>query len=207
MRADRDADWDISERERQVVGQGPRIAPLAADALTRDDRALIDHIRIAAGTEPTDNPPEYMRTMIRHPRLFRCQMEMGTVLFQGTIPPRERELAILRIGWLCGAPYEWGQHVAIAYRLKMSADEIERARQGSRASGWSDHERAILTGVEELLADKTLSDATWAVLARSWDEEQLIEFPMMVGQYVATAFVQNTLRIRLEQENPGLSRR
>ena len=39
------------------------------------------------------------------------------------------------------------------------------------------------------------------------DEQQLIEFPMMVGQYVATAFVQHTLRIRLAKDNPGLSYR
>ena len=50
-----------------------------------------------------------------------------------------------------------------------------------------------------------LSNETWDTLAQSWDDSQLIEFPMMVGQYVATAFVQNTLRIRLEDGNPGLA--
>lgn len=202
-------DWetDIAARERHVIGDGPRIEPLAQDVLDEASITLINEIRAAAGAGPAKIAPEYMRTMIRHPRLFRSQMEMGTVLYQGFLPPRERELAILRIGWLCGAPYEWGQHVAIAYRLGISADEIERARQGSVAPGWTAHEKAILTGVEELLADKVLSDATWETLALSWDEPQLIEFPMMVGQYVATAFVQNTLRIRLEDENTGLDRR
>lgn len=200
-------EWDVASREAAVVGAAPRVEPLEAAAIGPAEKAMIDEIRIAAGTEPTDNPPEYMRTMIRHPRLFRCQMDMGTALYQGDIPAAERELAILRVGWLCGAPYEWAQHVGIAYRLGMTADVVERARRGSQADGWSAHEAAILAGVEELLADKAISDATWAVLARSWNEAQLIEYVMLVGQYVATAIVQNGLRIRLEGCEQGLARR
>ena len=77
----------------------------------------------------------------------------------------------------------------------------------SLAAGWSVHDAAILRGVEELIANKALSDETWNTLAQSWDEAQLFEFPMMVGQYVAIAFVQNSLRIRLAEDNPGLSHR
>lgn len=200
-------DWDISERERQVVGLVPRVTPLEQEVLDPSATALIDQIRRAAGGVPVDVAPEYFRTMIRHPRLFRSQMELGTVLFQGALPPLERELAVLRVAWLCGAPYEWAQHVGIAERLGMASETIERARQGTAAGGWSEHERAILAAVEELLEDKVIADATWAVLARSWDEAQLIEFPMMVGQYVATAYVQNSLRVRLEGCEEGLARR
>jgi len=200
--------WDIVERERHVVGEAPRIAPLEQHALSASDIDVINEVRAGAGAGPViDKAPEYMRMMIRHPRLFRTHMDMGTVLYQGALPAVERELAILRVAWLCGAPYEWGQHVGIARRLGMSAETIERTRQGSAAEGWSAQERAILAGVEELLEHKVLSDETWDVLAQSWDEEQLIEFPMMVGQYVATAYVQNTLRVRLEGCEEGLSRR
>ena len=58
-----------------------------------------------------------------------------------------------------------------------------------------------------MLSRQTVSDATWAVLARTWDEQQLIEFPMVVGQYACIAIVQNTLRVRLETGNPGLTHR
>jgi len=200
-------EWDIVERERHVIGDAPRIEPVAQEELGPADIEVIDEIRAAAGAVAAENVPEYMRTMVRHPRVFRCQMELGTVLFQGAIPPRERELAILRVGWLCGAPYEWAQHVGIAKRVGVSDEEIERVRQGSRAPGWTAHERAVIAGVEELLEDKVLSDETWNTLAGSWDEQQLIEFPMMVGQYVATAFVQNSLRVRMEGGIRGLAQR
>lgn len=199
-------EFDIAEREAHVVGDGPRIAPLPREALDEDAVELVRAVRAGAGVFEMAEVPEYMRTMIRHPEIFRCQMEMGTALFNGRIPPREREIAVLRIGWLCRAPYEWGQHVEIARRVGLTGEHIERARIGSNAPGWTRHEAAIIRGVEELIEDKALSDGTWNTLAETWDEAQLIEFPMMVGQYVATAFVQNTLRIRLEPENPGLAR-
>lgn len=200
------ADWDIAERQRQVVADGPRIEPVEQAMLSSDDTTLINEVRAAAGAPPIAIAPEYMRTMIRNPGVFRPHMDLGIALFEGAIPVRERELAILRVGWLCGAPYEWGQHVPMAYRAGLTAEEIARVRQGAAAEGWSEFDRAVLTGVEELLADKTLSDATWEVLATHWNEAQLIEFPMMVGQYVAVAFVQNSLRVRLEYGNTGLDR-
>ncbi|WP_159977867.1 MULTISPECIES: carboxymuconolactone decarboxylase family protein [unclassified Novosphingobium] len=200
-----DPGFDIVQREAHVVGMAPRIAPVADDAIDEDSRGLITAVRTGAGAPPMGEVPEYMRTMVKHPEIFRCQMEMGAVLFRGRIPARERELAVLRVGWLCRAPYEWGQHVFIAYRVGLTAPEISRVRIGSAAPGWSGHEAAILRGVEELIADKALSNQTWDTLALSWDEAQMIEFPTMVGQYVATAFVQNSLRIPLEGGNPGLA--
>ena len=130
------------------------------------------------------------------------------VLFQGEISPRERELAVLRVAWRCRAPYEWGQHVNVAKRYGITSEEIERlTRKGSSEPGWSEHEAAILRAVDELLTEQMIGDETWATLAATWNERQLIEFPSMVGQYVATAYSQNSLRLRLDPENPGLRHR
>ena len=62
-------------------------------------------------------------------------------------------------------------------------------------------------GVEELLTIHVISDPTWEALAKRWDEQQLIEFVMMVGHYIATALVQNSLRVRLREDNPGMTLR
>ena len=198
---------DIAARMAVTVGDGPRIEPLGHHELSEEMRVLTGNVRASAGADAVEIEPEYMRTMARHPAIFRCHMEMGTAIFRGLLLARERELAVLRIGWLCGAPYEWGEHVDIAHRAGISGDEIERVTAGSSAPGWNVHDAAILRGVEELLADKVLSDSTWAALAATWDEPRLIEYVMMVGQYVATAFVQNSLRVRLMSDNPGLSHR
>lgn len=195
----------LAERTAQVVGEGPKIAALADSEMASETRALVDKIRLSAGAGTAAEVPEYMRTMVKHPDLFRAQMEMGTVLFKGLISPRERELAVLRIGWLAGAPYEWGEHVKISQRYGVSREEIARVQRGSSAPGWSEHDAAILRGVEELMSDYAVSDATWDILAKTWDEAQLLEYPSMVGQYVVTAFIQNSIRSRPAPENPGLS--
>lgn len=198
---------DVAAREAHVLGQGPRIEAIPNEEVSQDAWDLVDRIRASAGAGKAEVMPEYMRLMLKHPPIFRCQMEMGTALFQGLIPARERELAVLRIAWLCRAPYEWGQHVDIAKRYGLAADEIERVIHGSGAHGWTEHEASLLRGVEELLGDHALSDSTYVTLARSYSEAQMIEYLMMVGQYVATAFIQNSLRVRLSEGNPGLRHR
>lgn len=195
----------LAARMAQVVGEGPKIAALDDSEMAGETRAVVDKVRLAAGAGAAVEVPDYMRTMVKHPDLFRAQMEIGAVLFKGRISPRERELAVLRIGWLAGAPYEWGEHVKISQRYGVTREEIARARQGSSAPDWSEHEAAILRGVEELLTDFAVSDATWDTLAKTWDEAQMLEFPSMVGQYVVTAYIQNSVRSRLAPENPGLS--
>lgn len=198
----------IQAREAEILGAPQRIAPLSMEELDEEARATIIRLRESAGRKDHARIPEVFGTMMKHPRLYRCQMDMGTVLFQGEISPRERELAVLRVAWRCRAPYEWGQHVNVAKRYGITSEEIERVtRRGSSEPGWSEHEAAILRAVDELLTEQMIGDETWATLAATWNERQLIEFPSMVGQYVATAYSQNSLRLRLDPENPGLRHR
>ena len=199
--------FDIGAREAHVVGAAPRIDAIPNDEVDEASWDLVNRIRASAGAGKAVVMPEYMRLMLKHPAIFRCQMEMGTAIFQGQIPPRERELAVLRIAWLSRAPYEWGEHVDIGKRYGLEDQEVERVTEGSAAPGWNGHDQAILRGVEELMADQALSDSTYVTLAKTWSEPQLIEYLMMVGQYVATAFIQNSLRVRLAEDNPGLSHR
>lgn len=200
-------DIDVAARHAQVMGTRPRIAPIPNEAIDAASWDLVNAVRESAGLGRTTDMPAFTRLMAKHPQIFRRQMEMGAALFGGRIPPRERELAVLRISWLGGAPYEWGEHVEISKRCGLSPDEIERVTRGSSAAEWNEHEAAILRGVEELLADSAISDATWSTLARYWDEPQLIEFPMMVGQYLCTAFLLNSLHVQLPDGNAGLYHR
>jgi 4-carboxymuconolactone decarboxylase len=197
----------IAARDAEIHGKPPRIAPLSEKELSGDALDLITRLRSSINASAVTEIPEYFRTMVKHPAVFRCALEMGTVIFKGQVPPRDRELAVLRIGWLSRAPYEWGEHVDIGKRNGVTAEEVERVIQGSSAPGWSEHDAAILRAVEELMADHMVSDATWATLAKKFSESQLIEFVTMVGQYVTTGYVQNSLRMRLATDNPGLTYR
>jgi len=198
--------FDIDAREADILGKPQRIRSLSLDELDEEALALVAKLRQSLKSATT-KISDVFGLMLRHPALFRCQMEISIQLAKGEITPRERELIILRVGWWCAAPYEWGEHVVIAKRNGISDEEIERITQGSSAAGWSTHEQAILRGVEELLGNQMICDETWATLACRWNERQLMEFPILVGQYFTTALQQNSLRVALDGENTGLRKR
>lgn len=117
------------------------------------------------------------------------------------LPARERELLILRTGYLCRAPYEWGQHVVIGRAAGLTDDEIARVATGPAADGWSAEEATLLRAADELHADSCIGDATWAALAERWDEQQLIEVCMVVGQYHLVAFALNSIGVEPESDD------
>jgi alkylhydroperoxidase family enzyme len=196
------------ERMEEVVGGAARIDALDDSALDERIWSLIDRLQKFHGLPPQREIHHFYGTLARSPGAFAAFLDLGTELSTATaLDARSRELVILRVGWLLGGPYVWGEHVKVARREGLSVEEIERVTKGSTSEGWSDRERALLKGVEELHADAMISDATWADLAAHYDERQLVELPMLVGHYHLTVFVQNALRIRLNPHNVGLPSR
>jgi alkylhydroperoxidase family enzyme len=152
--------------------------------------------------------PEIVLTMLHHADLFALHTDVGLqLLARGALSFREREFAVLRIAWLCQAPYEWGEHVMVGKRFGLTSDDIARVINGPDAEGLDEHESAILRAVDELHGDAMISDATWRTLAKRLDERQLIELPIIVGQYQTVAYYQNSLRLRLHTGNAGLKAR
>lgn len=174
----------------------PRIPPLPPEG--RDDVA--DELMSQVGLTRTVN---IFATLVRHPGLFRRWMPFGGKLLAGRLPARERELLILRTGWLCQAEYEWAQHVPIGTAAGLTAAEIERIKEGPDAEGWSPFDAVLLRAADELHADSCITDATWAALAERYDEKQLIEVPMVVGHYHLVSFTLNSLGVPLEDGAVG----
>lgn len=201
-------DADVREAGASRIERGlpgaPRVAPLAQEELC--DAAWDVILRMRRLTSyPLDAPAEpFFTTFGRHPALFDGFMRLGfAIMAETAIPPREKELVILRTGWLCNAPFQWGEHVAKGRISGLGDDEIERVKEGSAAKGWSAKDRALLSAVEELHADAMIADATWAALTQWLDERQLIELPVLVGQYHMTAFLQNSLRLAPTRDQHG----
>lgn len=168
----------------------PRLEPLEADELAED-------IRASFGDAPMLN---IFRTLAHHPELMKRWLVFGTyILTKNTLSPRDRELAILRVGWLCTAEYEWSQHAAIALRSGIDAEEIQRVTLGPGAEGWSDKERALLQATDELVGDAFVQDPTWAVLDGFYTKEQLMDLVFTVGQYNLVSMALNTLGVQLEE--------
>jgi 4-carboxymuconolactone decarboxylase len=198
---------DERARETLILGKPPRIAPLKPSELGKEAAESALALRKAASAPLSDDVTEFTATMLRHPALYQRHTELAFQLYGGALSPRDRELLILRTGWLCKAPYEWGEHVKIGKRVGLTAEEIARVISGSTAPGWDENDSALLSAVEQLIENAMISDETWAVLERRLDVKQLIELPILVGQYQGLAYLQNALRLRLIAGNPGLSAR
>lgn len=200
---------DAEARNRQVLGVGERLPSLSEDSLDARHFAALEQLRVLYGYPEGTPLAPFFATLAHSPEFFAGYIDLGvTASIHSALPERLRELAILRTGWLHGAPYVWGEHVHSSRGRVLSSEEIERITQGSQASGWDELEWAVLRAVEELHADAMIRDDTWGVLAAHLDERQLLELPMLVGHYVLTAFVQNSLRSRLTEHNTkGLTAR
>lgn len=183
----------------------PRIAPLTDEEMDADTRALLGATSGGVGAGRVLN---IFRTLAVHPKLLKRWLVFGShVLAKSTLPPRERELAILRVGWSCQSEYEWGQHVAIGKQCGLTDAEIERIAAGPDAPGWSERDRTLLRAADELVADHFITDATWASLAHDWSTEQIVDLVFAVGQYTLVSMALNSFGVQLDAGVTGFPKR
>jgi 4-carboxymuconolactone decarboxylase len=169
--------------------EAPRIAPLPAGERSEDQQRLI----AAGGSEL-----HIFTTLVRHTRLFEVfQRFAGRLLRRSGLPEQVRETLILRTAYLCRADYEWVQHVAIARGIGLAEDVITAACAES-PSAPDDLTRLLIASADQLVREHDIDDGTWAALAGYYDEQQLIELCMLVGNYAMIAGVLKALRVRLE---------
>jgi alkylhydroperoxidase family enzyme len=172
----------------------PRLDPLDLEEIDSDTRSRFGDGKIL----------NIFRTLAHHPKLMKRWLVFGNhILAKNTLSARDRELAILRVGWLCKAEYEWGQHAEIALNSGISKDEIKRVTLGPDAEGWADREVALLRAADELVGDAFIGDKTWDALSSFYDKEQLMDLIFTVGQYNLVSMALNTLGVQLEKGAQG----
>jgi 4-carboxymuconolactone decarboxylase len=198
---------EIAERQAQIGGRPPRLPALPAEERTERQQLLLDEMSMVVVDgvrKPREDMPA-LEILVRHAELYKAHVEVAQkYLSDCEMGIRDRELAILRIGWLSQAPFEWGAHVRIAKRNGITSEEIERVIEGSSATGWSKQDRAIVRAMEELHFDSMISDDTWADLQEFYNDKKLIELVILAGQYKTVAYYQNALRLPLPATNMGL---
>lgn len=176
----------------------PRVAPLADSECEGEAAELLQR---AAQNGRVLN---IFRTLAHHPKLMRRWTVFGNhVLSKSTLEPRDRELVILRIGWLCKSEYEWGQHVLIGLRSGLTAEDIRRIQEGPDAPGWDRFDAVLLQATDELHRDAIISDATWKELAERYDTKQLMDLVFAVGQYTLVSMALNTFGVQRDEGVPG----
>ncbi len=176
----------------------PRITPISDEEMDDEAREFITQ------ASRDGRVLNIYRTLARHPKLLKRWGVFGThVLYKNSIPARERELVILRTGWLCRSEYEWGQHVLIGKAAGLAEDEIERIKEGPEAAGWTAKDAALLRATDELHGDSFISEATWSALLGHYDTQQLMDLVFTIGQYHVVSMALNTFGVQLDDGVPG----
>lgn len=168
----------------------PRIRPGGLRDLGPVNRLLTAVLARGAGVSEA----HLFTTLGRHRRLFRVWLlYSGALMLGGRLPRRQTELVILRVAHRCASEYERRHHERLGARAGLTPAELAAVRTDE--ARWAPREAALLQATDELLARGDLEDTTWARLRAHWDERQVIEWSLLVGQYRGLAETIRVLRI------------
>lgn len=172
---------------------GPRLAPLQDHAA---GKAVVEMLNKARGEFSTVN---VIDTLAHHPDMLRRWLPFFShCLHKQSLDERQRELVILRTGWLAGSAYEWAQHVPIALRRKVTPEEIECLTEGPENPYWHGADKVLLETVDALMARFTLDNAEWRKLATHVTTPKALDTIFTVGQYRLVAGLLTGANVQLD---------
>ena len=178
----------------------PRIAPLERKDWTDAQRAYLEK------HEQAGRLFNVFKTSARHLDLSKSidALAFGHINDEAsTLSARDRELLILRIGWLCKAEYEWAAHSRVARSIGFTDEELVRITEGPDAPGWTPFEATLLRAVDELHGDAFITDPTWHALSGQYSTQQLMDVVATVGTYNLVCMLLNSWGVQLDDGLTG----
>lgn len=142
------------------------------------------------------------RALANSPDALRAFMRLGGFIrSKSRLDPRLRELAILQVGYLTRAPYEWSHHIEIGRQFGVSDDDIRALiDEAAGKTGTLDPlARLVLAAAREMTEDLAISDATYAALAKHLDHERMVDLVVTIAFYNAVVRLLGSLQIDVEE--------
>ncbi|MBI9074712.1 MAG: carboxymuconolactone decarboxylase family protein [Desulfatibacillum sp.] len=144
------------------------------------------------------------KALAHTPKMGRDFLRLGTaILSKGDLSPTLRELAILRIGHVNKAHYEWTQHVRIGKHLGLSEEKIQAVKDWKNSSILNDEEKAVLAYTDDVNANIRASDQIFQKIVDLFGHRIAVELTVTIGYYGAVSRILESLDIQLE---PGVKR-
>jgi alkylhydroperoxidase family enzyme len=172
------------------MNQTPRIPPISDAEMSDAQRELL------APFLQNGRVDNVFRTLAQHAELMKRWLPFARhVLSKSTLSPREREIVILRAGYLCRAEYEWAQHVRLGRQRGLSDADVGAIMAGR---GLPPKEDLLLRAAGELHDHARISEATWKGLAEHYGREQLIDVIFTFGQYTLVSMFLNSAGVQVD---------
>ena len=171
----------------------PRLAPVSDATATPEQKKFLD------AQDPALRRLNVVKSFARNPKLAETWTPFaGYVLRNSSLPPRDREILILRMGWLNQSQYEFTHHVRVGKAAGLTDDDVARITQGADAPGWTEFEAALMRAADQLHTKSVIDDAVWRTLKGRYDENQLMDVVVTIGQYNLVSWYLNALGTPLE---------
>ena len=176
----------------------PRIAPLPAAAWTARQRAVVERYA------PDGRPGNALRTLVRVPALAdRIFPFLHYVAGGTTLPPRHREILILRTAWLAQNANLWAAHAVRAREAGLTPEEILAVAQGPSQERWEPFENVLVGLADQLFANSSVSDESWALLSERYNVHNLIDAVVTVADTTTLSILFNALGIQPDGDEPA----
>ena len=166
-----------------------RVPYLTQEDLEPDDRVLLDR------------PANIFRALVNSPKGARAFARHGSYLLgRSKLDPRLRELAIIQVGYVTKAPYEYSHHIEIGRQNGVSDNDIRAIAEetAGRETGLDALDRAVLQAARELATDISLSDDTFAILEAELDRERLVDLFLTIAFYSGVVRLIAALQVDVE---------
>ncbi len=144
------------------------------------------------------------KAIAHSPRMGRDFLRLGTaILTKGELSPILRELAILRIGYVNKAHYEWTQHVRIGKAIGLSHEKIQAVKDWGASDVLDDTEKAVLAYTDEVNSNVRASGKIFEKVQGLLGDRQIMELTVTIAYYGAVSRILESLDVELE---PGTKR-
>ena len=143
------------------------------------------------------------RALANSPNGLRAFGALGQFIrHKSRLDPRLRELAILQVGYLARAPYEWSHHVKIGRDFGVTDDDIRALIEetAGRSSKLGPLAKLVLKAAREMTNDLAISEATYAALRKDLDNERIVDLVITISFYNAVVRLLGSLQIDVEPE-------
>jgi alkylhydroperoxidase family enzyme len=139
------------------------------------------------------------KVMAHSPKVGRSFLRLGNaILFKGAVPPNFRELAILRVGNIYQAKYEFTKHAPLALKTGIKQEQIDALSDWEKSGKFNEQERAILRYADEVTKNIQVKDETFAAVRKFLNEEGMVELTTTIGYYGMVSRILEAFEVELE---------
>ena len=138
------------------------------------------------------------------PKVFLNLIRLGnSVIGRMELPPRLREIVILRVAKLTGSEYEWAQHTPVALEVGISQKQLDSISDWKSSSEFNNEERAVLQYTDEVAQNVTVTDQTFNRLKNFFNEQTIVELTITIGYYGMLARLLVPLQVEVDESSAG----